>query len=151
MTADPVAAACRTATASASRKTASSPDWKQSTIERPAIDWASSSVSTKHLPSSAATSRPTDDLPTPMNPASAIGRGPSRESRSDDKEHRFPIALEVDVEPELLGAIIRGNQCRPRLGILDHVENWIERIGSRFIGKVEARHQLPQEAPREEG
>src|SRR5215813_12037373 len=151
MTPAPVATACWTAIASASRKTASSPDWKQSTIERPAIDWASSSVSTKHLPSSAATRRPTDDLPTPMNPASAIGRRPRRLSRSDRKEHRFPIALEVDVVPELPGAIVRCHQCRPCLGILDQVEHRIDRVGSRFVREVQARDQLAQETPSEDG
>src|SRR5262249_47621270 len=151
MTAAPAATACRMAIASASRKTASSPDWKQSTIERPAIAWASSSVSTKHRPSSAATSRPTDDLPTPMNPASAIGREPSRLSRSDCKEHRFPIALEADVVPELPSAIVRCHQCRPCLGILDQVEHRIGRVGSCLVGEVQARDQLAQEAPSEDG
>src|ERR1700674_995905 len=77
---------------------------------------------------------------------SVLRLGPK--SASDGKEHRLPLALQPDVEVQHASAIFRDERLPARR--LDEVENRIGRVGLRLVGKIHPRHQVTEQAPRED-
>src|SRR3984893_419474 len=77
---------------------------------------------------------------------SVLRLGPKR--ASDGKEHRLPLALQPDVEVQHPTAILRDERVPTRR--LDQVENWIGRVGLRLVGKIHPRHQVTEQATRED-
>src|SRR6202521_3505719 len=76
---------------------------------------------------------------------SVLRLGPK--SASDGKEHRFPLALQPDVEVQHATAIFRDERLLARR--LDEVESWIGRVGLGFVRKIHPRHKVTEQASRE--
>src|ERR1700738_381888 len=77
---------------------------------------------------------------------SVLRLGPKR--ASDGKEHRFPLALQHDVEVQHTAATLRDERLAPRW--LDQVENRIGRVGLGLVRKIHPRHQVTEQATRED-
>src|ERR1700737_2383193 len=94
--------------------------------------------------SSIACTQARSDTVTSIN--SVLRLGPK--SASDGKEHRFPLALQPDVEVQHVTAIFRDERL-PACG-LDEVESRIGRVGLRLVRKVQTCDEVTEQATRED-
>src|SRR5260370_32348065 len=78
---------------------------------------------------------------------SVLRLGPK--SASDGKENRLPFALQPDVEVQHATATLRDQPLSTRR--LDEVQHRIGRVGGRLVGEVHPRHQVTEQATREDG
>src|SRR5712692_10745705 len=95
--------------------------------------------------SSIACTQARSDTVTSIN--SVLRLGPK--SASDGKEHRFPLALQPDVEVQHATAIFGDERVLTRR--LDEVQSRSGRVGLALVGKIHARHQVTKQASREHG
>src|SRR6202165_3953979 len=94
--------------------------------------------------SSIACTQARSDTVTSIN--SVLRLGPK--SASDGKEHRLALALQPDVEVQHATTIFRDQRFPARR--LNEAENRIGRVGLRLVGKIHPRHQLTEQASRED-